>query len=143
MKLSSILETKGGSVVTAAPHRTLHEIVAVLAEKAIGAVVVVSGDGELLGILSERDVIRAVATGGAAALEDAASRHMTSRVVTAGRDTSVVEAMTDMTNGRFRHLPVIEHDRLVGLISIGDVVKHRLEDIEREKQSIIDYIGTA
>lgn len=143
MKISSILDAKGGNVVTSAPHRTLGEVVAVLAEKSIGAVVVVSGDGEVLGILSERDVIRALARGGAVALNDAASKHMTSKVVTAKRDTSVIEAMTGMTNGRFRHLPVVENGRLAGLISIGDVVKHRLEDIEREKQSIIDYIGTA
>ena len=143
MKLSTILDAKGGGVTTTAPHRTLGEIVAVLAEKSIGAVVVVSADGELLGILSERDVIRALAKGGEAALHDAASRHMTSKVVTATRDTSVVEAMTGMTNGRFRHLPIVQNGRLAGLISIGDVVKHRLEDIEREKQSMLDYIGTA
>lgn len=143
MSVTHILEGKGSAVVTTAPHRTMGEVIAVLAEKRIGAVVVVSGDGEVLGMLSERDVIRALAAGGQAMLQDAVSRHMTGKVVTARPDTTVEEAMSRMTVGRFRHLPVVEGDRLVGMISIGDVVKHRLEDFEREKQSILDYIGTA
>lgn len=143
MSISHILDTKGGAVVTSAPHRTLGEIVSVLAEKGIGAVVIAGGDGEVLGILSERDIIRALAGGGDAVLHDAASRHMTSKVVTAARDTSVEDAMISMTDGRFRHLPVVSDGKLVGLISIGDVVKHRLADIEHEKQSMLDYIGTA
>lgn len=143
MSVTHILDSKGSSVVTTAPHRTLGEVVAVLAEKRIGAVVVSGGDGEVLGMISERDVIRALARGGHATLNDAVSKHMTSRVVTAARDTTVESAMEQMTEGRFRHLPVVEQGRLVGMISIGDVVKHRLEDIEREKQSMIEYIGTA
>ncbi len=126
-----------------APHRTLREVVATLAEKRIGAVVVAGADGELLGILSERDIIKALASGGEAVLHDAVSKHMTSHVVTGTEQTSVTEAMSQMTTGRFRHMPILHEGRLAGLISIGDVVKHRLEAIEQEKQSMIDYIGTA
>lgn len=143
MMLSQILAIKGTDVTTAAPHRTLGEIVAVLGEKRIGAVVITSGDGEVLGILSERDIIRALAAQGRDALGDAASKHMTSKLVTATEDMSVDDAMSRMTEGRFRHMPVIQHGRLAGLISIGDVVKHRLETIEKEKQSMLDYIGVA
>lgn len=143
MSVTHILEAKGSGVVTTAPHRTMGEVVAVLAEKRIGAVVVVSGEGGVLGMLSERDVIRALAGGGEAMLHDAVSKHMTARVVTAGPDMTVEDAMSRMTLGRFRHLPVVDAEKLVGMISIGDVVKHRLEDIEREKQSMLDYIGTA
>jgi CBS domain-containing protein len=143
MTLSEILATKGSAVETAAPHRTIGEVVAILSEKKIGALVVVSGDGEVLGMLSERDVIRALAQKGESALHDAVSKHMTSRVVAATESMSVIEAMTRMTNGRFRHMPVIENGRLTGMISIGDVVKQRIEDVERERQSILDYIGTA
>ncbi len=143
MNLSAILDTKGATVVTSAPHRTLGEVVAVLGEKRIGALVIVSADGEVLGMMSERDVIRALAQKGEAALQDAVSKHMTAKVVTARRDMTVHEAMSRMTNGRFRHMPVVEDGRLTGMISIGDVVKHRLEEMETEKQSILDYIGTA
>lgn len=143
MYLSAILDSKGTNVITSAPHRTLGETVTLLSEKRIGAVAVVSGDGEVLGMISERDVIRALAEKGEAALQDAVSKHMTNRVVLATRDMTVDEAMSQMTNGRFRHMPVVENGRLAGMISIGDVVKYRLEDIEREKQSILDYIGTA
>ncbi len=143
MTVSQVLKSKGSSVVTAAPHRTIDDIVGLLAEKRIGAVVIVGAGGEVLGILSERDVIRALAQGGAATLHDAVSKHMTSKVVTATVETTIDAAMAVMTNGRFRHLPVVESDRLVGLISIGDVVKQRLDTIEREKQSILAYIGTA
>ena len=140
MLLSHILDTKGRAVITAPPHRTLGEIVALLHDKRIGAVVVTGADDAVLGILSERDVIRALARGGEGALGDAASRHMTGKVVTAGEDTTVEDAMARMTEGRFRHMPVIADGRLAGLVSIGDVVKHRLDLAERERRSMIDYI---
>ncbi len=143
MQLAQILATKGQTVITAAPHRTMREIVDLLSAKRIGAVVIASADGDVLGILSERDVIHALARHGERVLGDAVSKHMTSKVVTATEQTSVVEAMSRMTEGRFRHMPVLHDGRLAGLISIGDVVKHRVEMIEHEKQSMIDYIGTA
>ncbi len=143
MLLSQILDIKGRSVITAPPHRTLGEIVALLHDRRIGAVVVTGADDAVLGILSERDVIRALARQGEGALGDAASRHMTGKVVTATEDMTVEDAMGRMTEGRFRHMPVISDGRLTGLISIGDVVKHRLDLAEQERRSIIDYIQAA
>jgi CBS domain-containing protein len=143
MKLAQILEAKGRAVVTAAPHRTLSELVGLLHQKRIGAVLIVGADEAVLGILSERDVIRALALQGPEVLGDAASRHMTSDLVSATADMTVEDAMEQMTEGRFRHMPVIEQGRLVGLISIGDVVKHRIETAEQEKKSMLDYITAA
>lgn len=143
MTLSGILSGKGRDVVTTAPHRTLREIVRMLSEKGIGAVVVTGADGEVLGIFSERDLVRALAKLGTEVLDDAVSRHMTARVITATDDMGVLEAMERMTQGRFRHIPVVENGRLTGLVSIGDVVKHRIAEIEQERQAMLDYIGTA
>ena len=140
MLLSHILDIKGRAVITAPPHRTLGEIEALLHDKRNGAVGVTGADDAVLGILSERDVIRALARQGEDALGDAASRHMTGKVVTAAEDMSVEDAMERMTEGRFRHMPVVADGRLSGLISIGDVVKHRLDLAEQERRSIIDYI---
>ena len=143
MTVAQILDSKGSAVITVTPDRTIAEVAATLAAKSIGAVLVADGDSALLGILSERDIIRALAQGGAAVLDHAASDHMTARVVTASRQTTIGEAMSQMTAGRFRHLPVVEDGRLLGLVSIGDVVKHRIEQVETEKQSMLDYIGAA
>ncbi|MBV8567686.1 MAG: CBS domain-containing protein [Methylobacteriaceae bacterium] len=143
MTVGRILAVKGHDVVTTQPHRTLAEIARVLADKGIGAVIVTGADGSVLGILSERDIIRALARGGTAALGDAVSRHMTAKVVTATEDTSVVSVMEDMTEGRFRHVPVLKAGKLHGLVSIGDVVKHRLAEVEGEHQALREYIATA
>ncbi len=140
--LSQILSQKGRDVVTVAPHRTVREAAQILHEKGIGAVVVTGADGIVLGIFSERDVVKVLALGGAA-LEDSVSKHMTSRVVTATEDTGVLQLMERMTEGRFRHIPVVEKGRLQGLVSIGDLVKHRIAEIETERQAMLDYIGTA
>ena len=143
MSLSLILSQKGRDVVTSAPHRTVREVAQTLHEKSIGAVVVTGADGIVLGIFSERDVVRALARAGVAALDESVSKHMTSRVVTASEDMSVHELMERMTEGRFRHIPVVRQGRLTGLVSIGDLVKHRIEEIETERQAMLDYIGTA
>lgn len=143
MTVARILAQKGRNVITTAPHRTLDEAAKTLAEKGIGAIIITGADGEVLGILSERDIVRAVARGGAAVLEAPVSRHMTSKVVTATEEMSVVGLMEEMTRGRFRHMPIVKNGRLTGLISIGDVVKHRLEEIETEHQAMRDYIATA
>ncbi len=143
MTVARILSSKGRDVVTVAPHRTLSEILRILNDKRIGAVVVGGADGEVLGIFSERDLVRALGRDGTEVLEQAVSRHMTSRVVTATGDMTVNQAMERMTEGRFRHIPVVEHGRLVGLVSIGDVVKYRIAEIEEERQAMLDYIGTA
>ncbi len=143
MTVARILAVKGRDVISTQPHRTLREVAALLSEKNIGAVLVSGADGQILGILSERDIVCAIASGGAGALEDAVSRHMTARVTTATRDTHVDEIMECMTQGRFRHVPIVEKGELLGIISIGDVVKHRIAEIEHEAKVLKDYIATA
>lgn len=143
MTVSRILAKKGRDVITTEPHRTLREVAQLLSDKGIGALVVTGSDREVLGIVSERDVVRAVARQGDAALDDAVSKHMTARVVTASETATINSMMRQMTTGRFRHVPVVEDGRLVGLVSIGDVVKSRLEEFEVEQQALKDYIATA
>ena len=143
MTVARILATKGRDVVTTQPHRTLAEVAEVLVAKNIGAVVVADGQGRVIGILSERDIVRAVAKRGTAVFNDAASVHMTAEVMTTSEDECVHEAMGKMTDGRFRHLPVIRDEKLVGLVSIGDLVKHRLAECEYEHKAMRDYITTA
>lgn len=143
MTIARILAAKGADVVTTQPHRTLAEVAEVLAAKNIGAVVVADAQGKVIGILSERDIIRAVAKRGVAVFNDAASMHMTAEVTTTREDECVHVAMEKMTDGRFRHLPVLRHERLVGLVSIGDLVKQRLAEYEYEQKVLRDYIATA
>jgi CBS domain-containing protein len=143
MTVARILATKGRDVVITQPHRTLSEVVGILSDKGIGAIVVTGANGQVLGIISERDIVRAVARHGAAALDHATSRHMTAKVVTTHEGATLDSLMEVMTGGRFRHVPVVENERLVGLVSIGDVVKHRVADIETEQQALKDYIATA
>ena len=143
MIVARILEAKGRDVVTTQPHRTLDEIARILAEKGIGAIVVTGAGGEVLGILSERDIVRAVARHGAAALGDAVSKFMTARVEVVSEEATINEVMEVMTSRRFRHAPVVKDGRLAGLVSIGDVVKHRVEEIENEHQALREYIATA
>jgi CBS domain-containing protein len=143
MTVALIIAAKGNEVTTTQPHRTLQEIATLLAEKGIGAVIVTGGNGEVLGILSERDIVRAVGRHGAASLQDAVSKYMTSKVVTARMDDAIDHVMQQMTAGRFRHLPVVHNGRLSGVVSIGDVVKHRLELIESEHRALREYIATA
>jgi CBS domain-containing protein len=120
----------------------LAEIAEVLLAQNIGAAVVADVQGNLHGLLSERDIVRAISNRGTAALTDAVSMHMT-RVVTTTEDESIHEAMEKMTNERFRHLPVISHERLVGLVSIGDLVKYRLAECEYEHKAMREYIASA
>lgn len=143
MNVEQLLSGKGREVISVQPHRTLTDAIRTLSEKRIGAVVVMGDDGALVGILSERDIIRALGENGAAALESAVSRSMTSKVVTCRPQTSVDELMEIMTTGRFRHVPVVENGRVTGLVSIGDVVKHRVAAIEAESQAMRDYIAMA
>jgi CBS domain-containing protein len=143
MTIAGILAAKGRDVVTTQPQRTLAEVVEVLVTKNIGAVVVANDQGKVIGILSERDIIRTVAKRGTAVFNDSVSMHMTAEVITISEDERVHEAMEKMSNGRFRHLPVIRHERLVGLVSIGDLVKHRLAEYEYEQKAMREYIATA
>jgi CBS domain-containing protein len=143
MTIARILAVKGGNVVTTQPHCTLTEVTDILAERGIGAIIVTGANGEVLGILSERDIVRAVVRDGPAALKSSVSKYMTAKVVTTTEEMSVLGVMEEMTRGRFRHVPVVKHGRLVGLVSIGDVVKHRLEEIESERQALREYTATA
>jgi CBS domain-containing protein len=143
MTVARVLATKGSDVVTIQPHRTIAEASRLLAQKSIGAVIIAGADGQPLGIISERDIVRALARHGAAALDDAVTRHMTSKVFTATRETTVPQLMERITAGRFRHVPVVENGRLIGIVSIGDVVKYHIEEIETERAALRDYIATA
>jgi CBS domain-containing protein len=143
MNVKTMLALKGSHVTTIEPHATLAAAVAVLAKQRIGALVVLGADERLIGILSERDIVRALAELGANALATPLSQVMTRKVVTCGEAETVGAIMERMTTGKFRHVPVIEQDRLVGIVSIGDVVKHRLSEIEHESAALRDYIQTA
>jgi CBS domain-containing protein len=142
MTVARIVNEKGRDVVTVAPEKSLAEIAAVLSEKRIGAVVVVEG-GAIRGIISERDIVRALAKHGAEALRKLAVECMTARVITCLPEETIHDVMQKMTSGRFRHLPVVENGKLAGIISIGDVVKRRIEEVEREAEQIREYIATA
>jgi CBS domain-containing protein len=143
MIVNKILELKGRDVVTIEPAQALSEAVKVLSERRIGALLIVDGQRPVSGIISERDIVRAVAAQGIKALEEPVSRFMTEKVVTCTGQTSINDVMELMTEQKFRHIPVVEGGRLAGIISIGDVVKLRLEEVEAEAQAIKEYIATA
>jgi CBS domain-containing protein len=143
MTVARILAGKGRHVATVAPEQTLHEVSVLLSTQGIGALVVTDHDGRVVGIISERDVVRALAKRGPQALGDMVEGHMTERVVTAGEGATINALMQKMTSGRFRHVPIVEGGRLRGLISIGDVVNHRLMEFEAEQRALKDYIATA
>jgi CBS domain-containing protein len=142
MTVAHILKAKGNTVVAAAPGDTVASIAATLAGKRIGAVIILDGD-DIAGIVSERDVVRAFAQHGAGALAMAASSVMTQKVFTCGLEDSEAELMGMMTVKRIRHLPVVENGRLAGMVSIGDVVKYRMEAMEREADEMKAYIASA
>ena len=143
MTVRSILDTKGHDVVTLQPGATLAEASRLLGSRRIGAVVVTRGDRKIQGILSERDIVRALGEHGAAALDLTIDKVMTAKVMTCSEAGTVNEVMEIMTRGRFRHLPVEKDGQLDGIISIGDVVKRRIEEAEREAAQIREYIATA
>lgn len=143
MTVKAILSTKGYSVVTIRPGATLADATQVLAKHRIGAVIVAGPDGRVAGMLSERDIVRALAERGAAALELKVDDVMTRKVVTCTETDTVSALMEQMTNGKFRHVPVLDGERLAGVISIGDVVKYRLGEVEAESNAMRDYILTA
>ncbi len=142
MQVSAILKDKGSEVVTAGPDTLIAEIVATLKAKGIGAVIVADAGGAPAGILSERDIVRAMPKHGAKLMTLCASDLMTRKVVSCSPEHSVDEVMKLMTEGRFRHLPVIEDGKLVGVISIGDAVKHRLGELEAEAGALKSYIAS-
>ena len=143
MTVKAILDTKGSDVATVAPNADVVSAIKLLAERRIGALVVVDSDRVVAGIISERDIIRVLAEYGTAALAQPVEQVMTSKVVTCTRGETVSSVMELMTAGKFRHLPVVEHGRLTGIISIGDVVKYRVQEIETESATLRDYIRSA
>ena len=142
MNVSTILKTKGHSVKTAAVTATVLDIVRSLSENKIGAIVVLGEAGRIAGIVSERDIIRVLAQSGPGALDPPVAHIMTKDVITCTESDTVGEIMNMMTKGRFRHLPVVDHDRLVGIVSIGDVVKLRVSEVEMEAKALQDYIAS-
>lgn len=141
MTVAAILKHKGCQVTTVAPTALVPEIVDVLTERRIGAVLVMDRADQLLGIVSERDIVRSLSANGNRTLEMTAGQLMTRALQIAHLDTTEEEAMVMMTAGRFRHLPVMDRGVLVGLVSIGDVVKARIMQQEHEVDSLKAYVA--
>lgn len=141
MTVAAILKHKGYHVSTVDPTARVSEIAALLSERRIGAVLVMDNAEQMLGIVSERDIVRCLAANGARTLDMTAGQLMTRALQVARPDTTVDQAMQIMTAGRFRHLPVIDHDTLIGLISIGDVVKARIMQQDAAVESLTAYVS--
>ena len=142
MTVRAILDTKGHHILSVEPEAKLSAAVKILGERKIGAVLVMSNGG-VEGILSERDIVRVLGERGASVLDEPVSEVMTSKVVSCRQSDTVSAIMEMMTKGKFRHLPVLEGDRVVGLISIGDIVKWRVQEYENEQEALQQYIKTA
>jgi CBS domain-containing protein len=142
MNVTDLLRRKGVEVETIAPSATIADAARVLAVRHIGALVVSTDGSEIEGILSERDIVRLVAEEGATSLDEPVSRAMTAEVRTCARTDPIEDLMAVMTDHRIRHLPVSTGGRLDGIVSIGDVVKHRVEHLEAERQQLTQYIQT-
>jgi len=143
MTVKAILEQKGHDVFTLGPNEKLSDAVKMLADHRIGALVITNGDRKIVGILSERDVVRVIGKEGAAGLDKQIRDVMTPKVNICNEHHTINELMEIMTRGRFRHLPVEKDGQLDGIVSIGDVVKRRIEDVEKEAEEIRAYIATA
>ena len=143
MTVKAILSVKGTEVLTIEPTTSLAAAAKLLAERKIGALVVTGPDQRVVGIVSERDIVQELAAHGPAALDLALTVVMTRKVTTCSASDTISSVMERMTAGKFRHLPVLEQGRLAGIVSIGDVVKHRLQEMEREQSALRDYIQTA
>jgi CBS domain-containing protein len=143
MTVQKILSNKGSNVTTTQPTATLESGIRILAEREIGALVVLDAEQRVIGVLSERDIVRALAERGAGALTEPLARVMMRKVSTCTQSETVNSIMEQMTAGKFRHVPVVEQERLVGIVSIGDVVKHTLMAMQHESEALHDYIQTA
>jgi CBS domain-containing protein len=140
MLVSQILKDKGDTVFTASPHETVAAAAALLHSRKVGAMVIVDAAGKVVGILSERDIVRVVAEKGAAGLTQPISGCMSSKVIFAGPGETVATLLERMTDRRIRHLPVIKDGRLMGIISIGDLVKSKIAETEAEAENLKAYI---
>jgi len=143
MIVKNILAAKRGDVVTIEATANLAAAVKLLTEQHIGAVVILGADHRVIGILSERDIVRALAEHGATVLSEPVSQVMTRDVATCSEDDAIEDLMGRMTTGKFRHMPVVQQGKLIGIVSIGDVVKTRVEEIDHEAKALHDYIQTA
>ena len=142
MLVRDILKTKGSDTITISVDHHLADAGALLAKRRIGALPVLSSSGAIKGILSERDIVRALANN-PQALADRIAQHMTEHVITCSPDFSVSDVMSIMTKGRFRHLPIVDGQRLVGIISIGDIVKAHIDEIIEDNKHMMSYIASA
>lgn len=142
MTIATILVGKGREVISVTARQSVGEAIAVLAERRVGALPVMDGDA-VAGIFSERDVIHAIAAHGAAALDRSVGEVMTAPAITVGPDEPAIGALSLMTRRRVRHLPVIEDGRVIGLVSIGDLVKYRIDRIEADAEAMRTYIQSA
>ncbi|WP_319413579.1 CBS domain-containing protein [uncultured Cohaesibacter sp.] len=140
MTIATILNQKGRAVFKSEPETTLIDAVKMLRDNGVGAILIAKGE-TLCGILSERDIVRALSHHGGSALLRPASEFMTSKVITCSEDETIASVMARMTSGRFRHMPVLKDDKIAGLVSIGDVVKFRIEETEREAEDMRAYIA--
>jgi CBS domain-containing protein len=143
MTVSTILAEKGRQVITIEPGASLAAAAGLLAEKRIGAALILGADHRIVGIISERDIVQSLAARGADALGEPVSQTMTRRVETCNESETICNIMERMTVGKFRHIPVVDQGRVIGIVSIGDVVKHRLREMEHESAAMRDYILTA
>jgi CBS domain-containing protein len=141
MNVSNLLATKGREVATISQERSVTDALAILKERGVGALVVTGSLPPLVGILSERDIVRALATQGVDALDANVAELMTSEVRVCDEDTSMASLMGLMTEHHIRHVPVVQDGKLAGLVSIGDVVKARLDELESDKQELLDYVS--
>ena len=143
MTIAMILREKGDRTISATPDMTVRDAVALLSAERIGAVPVLDGDGRVVGVFSERDVIGCIAAQGPAALDGPVSAAMTAPAITVAPDHPAIGALSLMTRRRVRHLPVVDGKRLVGFVSIGDLVKYRIDRIEADAAAMRDYIQSA
>ena len=142
MTIAAIIEGKGHEVISIEAGTSVREAIELLAERKIGALPVTSG-GKVVGVMSERDIIYCLRSDGAALLDWPVEKIMTSPAITVTRDVHALSALSLMTKRRIRHLPVVEKDRLIGIVSIGDLVKFRIERIEQEAEAMRSYIQSA
>ena len=142
MYVESILKSKGSEVIAVAPTDTIAVAIEVLNDKGIGAVLARDPADKIVGIISERDIVRGIARAKGSCLDMTVSDLMTSPVISCQPDDSIDKIMQLMTDRRIRHLPVMQEDKLLGIISIGDVVKRRISEIEHETEALRQYIAT-
>ena len=141
MSVLEILASKGRDVITTKTTATLEKVAKLLTANKVGAAVVLDTNNQICGILSERDIVKQISKTGASALSNAASTCMTSKVISCAESDSIDTAMQKMTDGRFRHLPVMKDGQLTGIISIGDVVKLKIQKAERDAEDLKQYIA--